>query len=313
MAEKYNYIEQAFSVTKQDTFSPWKIVYSHPFDVNKKVSIYIADRYALADTSIDNIQVVEAGEDLKYILDFLVDRIADKYPYQWPLEGQKIDNAGYDFRSNFNETAKVTVFDIVPSAKTIAWEKCRITPPIPMLERSLTQKEYVKGQFVTKLSIVLGKPSPISTFSIDLYAAKPMELLSLVYEEDTMNYHQAKKINLDYVAVLNDNYTLTIKLAQPIFAKRLTLVFAQNNAQQNSYQIVTSNPESLLYKKEVQGSNPFGSLSGQWENTTKESDLLISKKEFEQSVIGFEQKNIVGKTIGNVLSLHNDTVKGGGN
>ncbi|EMF0415763.1 hypothetical protein I4L69_001644 [Enterococcus faecium] len=318
--ESYNYIEKAFSVSKLDYFDPWKIEYIHPLDSNKKEIAYLENKYHLAGTTYQDCPVLKIGEDFAYILDQLFPRIT-RYPYQWPLEGQKIDPNGYDFYSEHTTTGTTTFIEIVQSAKVIAWEKMNILSPIPELEFPVTQEEYVEGALLTKLSLTLGKAGPISTIAFNLHTTKPMELLSLVYEGDTTSYNVPKKINLEYLGVKQDSYTISIRLAKPIFAKRLTMVFGQNNADQNIYRIQKVRSEAALYG--ATSNHPdteYTSIQSMWTENEQANDLLLSKEEFTKRImdgLNFETDHYVSgnkpKKIDDIISEHNQLIKQGGN
>lgn len=294
--DKFNYIEKAFSISKADYFSPWKIEYAHPLDVNKKVTVYIENIYQTAGSTYNDNLVITAGSDLAYILDDIFTRLVDHYPYQWPLEGQKIDPNGYDFKTDYNSSGVTTTIEIVQSAKTIVWEKCSISAPTPVYESSLTQEETVSGSFLSKFSIQLAKAGPISTIALNLHTTKPMELLSLVYEPDTTTYQNAKKINLDYVNIYQDSYSMAIKLATPIFARRLTFVMAQNNAIQNAYQTVNYLSEAVLYGASLDSETETNTtIAEQWGKTDTTNSLLIDKDSFSDAITSNYNANAQSK------------------
>lgn len=314
--DKFNYIEKAYSISKADYFEPWKIEYSHPLDVNKKVTVYLENIYYAAGSTFKDYPVITAGKELAYILDDIFIRLVDHYPYQWPLEGQKIDPNGYDFKTDFNSSGITTGIEIVQSAQTIVWEKCNISNPSPVYETDLTKEEKVSGSFLTKFSILLGKAGPISSIALNLHTTKPMQLLSLVYESDTTTYQNAKKINLDHVNVYQDSYSMAIKLAVPIFARRLTFVLAQNNAIQNSYQTINYLSEAVLYGVNLDSEKQEDTtISQQWGTAEKVNSLLVDKQNFSQTITSTYNPNVQSKqttaysgSVADVVAIHNGQV-----
>lgn len=316
---KVHYIEKAYSISKQGYFDPWKIEFINPLDATTTITVFIENQYADAGSTESDIPVIIAGEDLTYILDYLLEHDITAYPYQWPLEGQKIDEKGYDFYCDSTTDNIPTFLEVVQSAKTIIWEKCNIQPPEPEYESSVTKEEFVKGTFLSKFSVKLGKASPVSSLSLNLHTTKPMELLSIVYESDITSYSDVKKLNMEYVTVNQDNYTLFIRLAKPIFARRLTFVLAQNNAEQNSYQVVNYVPESRLYGVETEEKKtPFTSIASQWGSNQKSEKFLLSKEEFANHFTGMfdtnkevPQVNYEGNEIRKALDQHNTKIRRG--
>lgn len=235
--EKYNYIEKAFSVSKDSYELPWKIEYMHPLDSNKRSTVYVSNYYYAANTLLNNIPVILAREELSYTLNQLLLRI-ESYPYFWPIEGEKIDPNGYDFYTNYQESGIVTYMNLTDSAKVILWNKLNIKDPIPQLEFDVSDDIEVEGKHLTKFSLTLEKAGPVSNLSFDLHTTKPMELLAVVYEPDITRYTVPKLLNLEALSVTKSSYTIDINLGKPIFAKRFTFVFAQNNAEENIYNVI---------------------------------------------------------------------------
>lgn len=251
MAENFkkNYIEYLYSLSKESPSLPWQIEYPNPLDVGKKIVLYLENFYYPAGSYLNDILVISIGEDFKYILDNLFPTI-NKYKYFWPLEGQVIDVSGYDFYSNFDDTGNARYIEITDSARVIIWEKLNIKAPHEELEFFVTQEEYVSAKHLSKLQITFAKAGPVSEISLNLYTIKDVELLSIVYESDTTRYVVPKKINLNELTTINSSDVFTLKFGKPIFAKRLTIVIGQNNADINSYYIKDNNKnEESIYSE----------------------------------------------------------------
>lgn len=254
MNEQYNYIERLLFLKKESLFTPWQITYLHPLDAQKKVTYYLADKYAKKETLYQSIPVIEAGTDFQYILNQLLLQAVDKYPYEWPFSGQKLDPQGYDFQTDYTEDGQAKVFEITQSAKVILWEKCQISPPEPVYETPLTKEKTVRGAMLSKFSLTLAKASPVSSLSFRLHTVKPMTLLSLVYESDIQNYHEAKELVLDYVSMTQNEDHLLLTFVKPVFAKRFTFVLSQDNALENRYyEGLVETDQRQKYEESVRG------------------------------------------------------------
>lgn len=245
---KKNYIEKIYSLTKESPYAPWKVEYPNPLDTNKKQIVYIENFYHPSGTNIEAIPVIKSGESFQYILDNLYPTIS-AYPYAWPLEGQKIDPNGYDFYSNFDENGSAKILEITDSARVIAWEKLNIKAPKEKLEKFLTKKEYVSGKHLAKIQITLAKAGPMSEIAFKLKTIKDAELLSFVYETDIAKFDNPKSINLKELEIIPSSEIFLIKFGKPIFAKRITIVFAQNNSDMNTYALPIKDFEKEVYQK----------------------------------------------------------------
>lgn len=262
MAENFkkNYIEYLYSLSKESPYAPWKIEYPNPLDIGKKITLYIENSYHQAGSILDSIQVVSTGESFQYILKNIFPTIS-KYPYRWPLEGISIDTSGYDFFSNFDETGNARFIEITDSARVIVWEKLNIKAPQEDLELPLVKEEYVTGKHLTKLQLTFGKAGPVSSLDINLHTIKDVKILSIVYESDIVRYVVPKIINLNEISTDLSSDTFNLKFGKAIFAKRITIVLAQNNSDINSYSIKNNNPEENIYSKPTIKDNIINDIS----------------------------------------------------
>lgn len=234
------YINRLLSLSKESFYAPFRIEWTFLYDTEKHIA-YLENRYAEKGMTYDDQEVLGVGEDLQKTLDALLPAISD-YPYTWPLEGQKIDPLGFDF--SFNQA--LNEIDIEPVAKEEAWRLLELEAPSPALSTPYVVPETVSGNHLTKFSLTFQKASPISLLSFQMQSALPVRLASLVYESDVSGYSEAQKVNLDVLQVEQSKEVITLLFGEPIFAKRLTFVLAQDNAKSNQY-YRTGSSEDFTY------------------------------------------------------------------
>ena len=235
------YVEYALSFGIQQREGLWRIEYLHPEDANRKEQTLIpmtADD-PMIGKEVDDILVARPGEKLIEVMGWLYNRI-NRYPYYWPNEGTYVDKFGYDFIVEFYN-GKTSKIEITQVAYDILKEELGIQPPPPDADREVdVVNEIVEGGGVlVKLSITLAYAQPISEFSIAPFTKYPMELVSLMYEEDTETFHPKKEIVLSTAEdslVKFSQSTQSIRVQFPVVtAKRITFILRQQNHEKNSY------------------------------------------------------------------------------
>lgn len=229
MDETKFYINYLLSLTKSSLEEPYRIEWVPLYGTHKEVG-YLANKYHLPGSEYKGVTVMEVGADLTEILSLLTPMI-ERYPYAWPLEGQKLDPLGYDFHTNEEQEW----FEIEPIARQEVWRKLGLVAPTPSISIPYVQPETVSGGHLTKFSLTLGKASPISLLSFQMQSSLPVRLASLLYESDISGYSEAQKVDLDYLQVEQSAENITLLFGKAIFAKRLTFVLAQDNAKSNTY------------------------------------------------------------------------------
>lgn len=229
MEETKLYIEFLLSLTKTSLEDPFKIEWTPLYGTEKR-TFYLANRYHLAESEFNNKLVLAVGPDFQAILDLLVPSI-ERYPYAWPIESQKMDPLGYDFSTDDN----LTVIETEPVAREEIWRALKLVAPALSLVSPYIEPIEVSGGHLTKLSLTLGKASPISLLSFQLQSTLPVRLASLVYESDISGYSEALKVDLSLLQIEQSAEAITLLFGKAIFAKRITFVLAQDNAKSNTY------------------------------------------------------------------------------
>lgn len=223
------YIEFLLSLTKSSLEAPFKIEWTPLYGTQKRTS-YLANKYFIAGSEYNNTLVLEVGPNFQTILNLLVPSI-EKYPYNWPLESQKMDLLGYDFSTDED----VTVIEVEPVAREEIWRKLKLVSPSLSIVSPYTEPIQVRGGHLTKFSLTLAKASPISLLSFQMQATLPVRLASLLYEADISGYSEAQRVDLALLQIEQSAEAITIQFGEAIFAKRLTFVMAQDNAKSNTY------------------------------------------------------------------------------
>ncbi len=233
------YLDQLLSLSRTGYFEPWKVQFQLP-NALAVTTYYLADAYHEEGDTYADRPVIRAGSTFQYLLDCLLPGIP-RYPYVWGLEGQKIYAVGYDFSLSSD-----LVLELTDGARQLVWAILNVPDPQEALTFALEQPVTVSGRMLTKLMLTAEKAGLVSTLAFQLYATKPMTLLSLVYESDLSGAGTPRVVNLNEVSVQQTNGTVKIRLGEPIRVKRLTVVFAQNNAESNDY-ILDKTSEDFTY------------------------------------------------------------------
>lgn len=238
------YVSQALSFGVQKFEDLWKVQFPHPYDTNVLVSAWLPldPEDSRIGEDIDGVRVAQPGVMLLEVMGWLNDRITN-YPYYWPKEGTYVNKFGYDFQADVATDNKVTVFEITKVAYDILKDEFRIQPPNPENTNVDIQYDTVPGGGVlVKLSVTLSNAQPVSELNIAPFTKYPLELVSIMYEEDTETFHPKKEI-----AIPKDN-TDTKKFSQStesirfqfpaIIAKRFTIILRQQNYEKNTYVVM---------------------------------------------------------------------------
>lgn len=236
------YVEYALSFGVQSYEGLWKIQYLHPEDAGLKIEAWIPldPEDELIGEEVNDIQVAKPGEKLTEVMSWLYDRIT-RYPYYWPKEGTYVDKFGYDFEVELTADNKTDSIEITEIAYEILKNEWRIQPDSPSGEHEVDiQYETVPaGGVLIKLSVTLDRAQPVSDISMAPFTKYPMELVSLMYEEDTETYHPKKEILIGEGAnnlTKFEQTTQSIRLQFPVVtAKRITFILRQRNHEKNTY------------------------------------------------------------------------------
>ena len=236
------YVEYALSFGVETNEGLWKMQFLHPYDANTKVQTWIpldgSDERIGSD--VDDVRVAQPGERLIEVMGWLYDRIT-RYPYYWPKEGTWVDKFGYDFEADITDNNQATEVEITQIAYDILKEELRIKPePVSgETEVDLQTEKINAGGVLVKLQVTLNRSQPVSELNIAPFTKYPMELVSLMYEEDTETFHPKKEITLSNVERSDKKFNQTtesIRFQFPVvIAKRFTLVIRQQNPEKNTY------------------------------------------------------------------------------
>lgn len=269
------YINQLLSLSKASFDEPFRIEWTYLYKTEKQVA-YLENRYALKNTTFNEKDVLAVGPAFQETLNNLLPVISS-YPYTWPLDGQKLDPLGYDFSFD----TSLNSIEIEPVAKEEMWRKLQIEAPAPALSTPYTRPEMVSGKHLTKFSLNLQKASPISLLSFQMQSALPVRLASLVYESDISGYSEPQKVNLDLLQIEQSKEVITILFGQPIFAKRLTFVLAQDNAKSNRY-YRSATGEDFTYVADERDLSTLEKLIGKdGQTTVYQTDTVYTDNEIK--------------------------------
>ena len=242
------YVEYALSFGVESYEGLWKIQFLHPLDAGKKVQAWIPldpDDELIGDT-VDNIQVAQPAANLTEVMGWLYDKIT-RYPYYWPNEGTYVDKFGYDFEVEMTDNGDVMNIDITQIAHDILKEQLGVTAANPDPEKEVEPGTEVieGGGALVKLLVTLDRVQPVSELNIAPFTKYPMELVSLMYEEDTETYHPKKEILVKENTATTTQFeqtTQSIRMQFPVVnAKRFTIILRQRNAEKNTYLVNADN------------------------------------------------------------------------
>jgi hypothetical protein len=249
-------VEYALSFGVSANESLWKIELMHPTDASAKVLAWLpmnADDTQIGDT-IDNIQVAAPGPKLIEVMGWLYNRIT-KYPYYWPYEGKPVDRYGYDFQVDLEADNKnASYVEISEIAYEIIKTKLNVQPPSTdgTVDVDIVNDKVDGGGVLIKLRITLDRAQPCSELNIAPFTKYPMELVSLMYEEDIKTFKPLKEIALPkkVYADSTKNFSQTTQSMHyqfpVVIANRFTLILRQRNAEKNTYLL---NPDTLTKKE----------------------------------------------------------------
>jgi hypothetical protein len=242
-------VEYALSFGVQANDALWKIELLDPVDAGAKVQAWLpmtADDPQIGD-KINNIQVARPGDKLVEVMGWLYNRIT-KYPYYWPYEGTYVDKFGYDFQIDYVDDTTVTTVELSEIAYEIIKAAMNIQPPDPSntTEVDIQNDTVAGGGVLIKMQITLDRAQPVSELSILPFSKYPLQLVSLMYEEDIKTYKPLKEIVIPSENTDTKNFTQTtssIYFQFPVVtANRFTIIFRQQNAEKNTYLL---NPDNL--------------------------------------------------------------------
>jgi hypothetical protein len=247
-------VEQALSFGVLSSEDFWKIELLHPTDssVRLKAWVPLTTDDPQIGNKVNNIIVAQPGVKLLEVMGWLDKRIT-RYPYYWPYEGTYVDRYGYDFQIDISSNNDVSTIELTDIAYEIIKTKLSIQPPDPASTTEVDiQNDIVSGGGVLiKLTLTLGHAQPVSELNIAPFTKYPMELVSLMYEEDIKTFHPKKEIVIPKDDTTTKNFeqtTQSIHFQFPaVTAHRFTIILRQQNAEKNTYLL----SEDMVTKKEL--------------------------------------------------------------
>ena len=240
-----SYVEYAISLGIFEREGMWRIQYVDPVDAGVRRVAYIppSDKDGRIGKKIDGIPVAKPGPRMMQVLAWLQNQVT-KYPYFWPYEGGPVDRYGYDFEVTITN-GDTQYVEITTIAYEIVRTRLDVKDPVPT-EKTIEVDEYLPaGGAYVKLAVTLQAPQPVSEITITPFTVYPLEVVSVLYEEDIETYRPRKEIIFQQKPQPS---TKTIVLTFPtIIAKRITIILCQKNYTINKYLI----RESEVHKKEL--------------------------------------------------------------
>lgn len=220
------YIEQHYSFSVSEFEGYWEMTFMHPYNRQEHVTVYVIAPNTNVDfASIDLTDklVAEAGPRLTEVLNKLLYKI-EYYPYSWDFSGKKIVSYGYDFETDYNGSS-ITYIDLTQIAEKEVNEFYNFFSPLEVDVVDETEKVSGKG-VMAKLKITLNKAKYVNHLAIDFFTEYPIELLSLMYQEDTKESAATYEIPLSEAVQTNSSVYLHFS---PVFAKTFYLIIKQES------------------------------------------------------------------------------------
>jgi hypothetical protein len=224
-----SYIERHISFGVDEFEGLWKLSFLHPFfyaDTKRVVTVYVVPPNSdYNDSEYNGIEVAAAGENMIAVMTEILPRI-QKYPYRWELEGKKLDVFGYDLVSSMakdSDTVGTIDFTDIAFAAIKSYYDFEEATPIP--DVVIEDETITRNGALVKLGITLEKAQWANNISFDFFTNYPIEIASVMYQEDTQKYAAVYEIPLEGVQMSSTSLSLTFP---SVFAKKFTIILAQS-------------------------------------------------------------------------------------
>lgn len=232
-----SYIERHVSFGVDQFEGLWKLSFLHPFfyaDTKRVITVYIIPPNSdFEGAEYNGIEVVDAGPNLVQVMTKLLPMIQN-YPYRWELEGKKLDTFGYDLTSGLQKNGEnVSSIDFTDIAFAEINRYYDFAEAVALPEVVTEEETIVRDAGLVKLDIVLEKAQWANQISFDFFTSYPIEIASVIYQEDTMKYSASYELPLESVQSSASSVSI---LFPSVFAKKFTVVLAQP-----TYTVATSN------------------------------------------------------------------------
>ena len=224
-----SYVEKHITFGVDEFEGLWKLQFLHPFffgNAKRTVTVYIVPPNSdYSDSEYKGLEVVEAGPNILSTIAQLIPTIK-KYPYRWQLNGKKLDSFGYDLVTEMTKGgANVGSVDFTE----IAYEEVKryydFEETTTTADIVIEDEQIVRNGALVKLGITLEKAQWANQISFDFFTTYPVEVASIMYQEDTAKYASTFEIPLDTVQKSASSLSITFP---SVFAKRFVVVLAQN-------------------------------------------------------------------------------------
>lgn len=233
------YIEQHYALTLGMFEGYWAMTFKHPYNRQEAVSVYVKGPSSHEfNRPTDGKQIVEPGPRFAEVLSKLVPTI-EAYPYRWALDGKKIVSYGYDFESDFNGENLNTIELTEIAFKQVLEDLKMFSPIEPGI---VAEEDMVSGKGVmAKMKVTFDKPKRVNQLAIDYFTEYPMELMTLMYQED-----EAKDATLYEIPLqgLKQSNTSTYLHFEPVFAKVFQLI-----VRQETYSMINQSADEAAEQK----------------------------------------------------------------
>lgn len=253
-----SYIERHISFGVDEFEGLWKLQFLHPFfagDSKRIVTVYVVPpNSSYVESEYKGIEVVEAGPNLIQTIAQLLPTIV-KYPYRWELNGKKLDSFGYDFETSMTKTGTtVGTIDLTEIAfaevkRYYEFEEATMIPDIV-----IEDEQIIRDGALVKLGIKLEKAQSANQISFDFFTSYPIEIASIMYQEDTAKHSATYEIPLDKVQISASSLSITFP---SVFAKYFVIILAQT-----TYTVTNTSSSSNQYSiLQLEGSSKKGKAS----------------------------------------------------
>jgi len=280
-----SYIERHLSFGVDEFEGLWKLQFLHPFfygNEKQYVTVYMVPSNSdYTEAEYKGYEVVKMGANMTAVINKLIPRI-QKYPYRWELEGKKLDAFGYDLVSEMAKGSdKVNEIDFTDIAFQEVSRYYSFTENVPAPDIVIETEEVEGNGAMVKLELTMEKAQWVNQISLDFFTEFPVEVKSLMYQEDTMKFAPTYEIHLDETASSSSSLSFGFP---SVFAKRIIAILCQP-----TYTISNVNKTQTELKKEQVWDLLSASVSTNMEN------ILGNEEEWKQNMISFSKADIERK------------------
>ena len=282
-----SYIERHLSFGVDEFEGLWRVQFLHPFfygNEKQYVTVYVVPSNSdYTDSEYNGYEVVDMGENMNKVIDQLLPRI-EKYPYRWELEGKKLDAFGYDLVCGLVKgSSLVNNIDFTDIAFEEINRYYTFTEPAPLPDIVIETEEVEGKGAMTKIGVTLEKAQWVNQLSFDFFSEYPVQVLSAMYQEDTMKY--APVYELDLGATTQSSSSLSFGFPS-VFAKKFTFILCQS-----TYTISTTSKSTAEANKESLWDLVGGSVGNVL------SSILADEQQWKEDLVSFTKQQLERKAL----------------